>query len=83
MTPEEANDPEAFVAQVKREILADIAAGVVPASVSEFGELHEYTDANYYGGLCDDEQRAHLELEPWLAMQEAVDAWLRAGRPTD
>lgn len=82
MTPEETADHPAFVAQVKREILADIAAGVVPAAVREFGELHEYTDANYYGGLCDDTQRGHLGLEPWVAMQEEVDAWLRAGRPT-
>lgn len=44
----------AAVARGKREILADIEAGIVPPSVSNFGELHDYRDANTYAGLCDE-----------------------------
>jgi len=45
----------ATVARAKLEILADIAAGRVPASVRTFSELHDYVDANEYGGLCEDD----------------------------
>ena len=47
------NNLPATVARMKSEILADIAAGTVPASVSTFSELHDYVDANEYGGFCD------------------------------
>jgi hypothetical protein len=40
--------------QMKAEINADIAAGKVPATVKSFSELHDYVDANCYGGFCDD-----------------------------
>lgn len=38
----------------KREIQEDIASGRVPFTVTTFGRLHDYVDANYYGGLCDE-----------------------------
>ena len=77
------------VAKAEYEILADIADNTVPASVSTFSELHDYVDANEYGGLCSD--------WPWVAksgalepafmewsneVQNRVDAWLKAGRPS-
>ena len=37
----------------KREILSDIIHSRVPSDVSSFGQLHDYVDANEYGGLCD------------------------------
>lgn len=45
----------AIVEQMKREVMEDIASGNVPASVSSFSELHDYVDANCYGGFCDDD----------------------------
>lgn len=42
------------VAQMKQEVLADINAKIVPVDVSSFGELHDYVDANCYGGFCED-----------------------------
>lgn len=68
------------IARSKSEILADIADGTVPATVATFSELHDYVDANCYGGLCDDE----CPPEVWDAgaeIQEAVHQWLVAGRP--
>lgn len=85
------------VTQIKAEVLADIAAGTVPGTVGTFADLHDFVDANCYGGFCDDAQHeamidhfggrdddegmpaamvAHLN-----AAQNAIDAWLRAGRP--
>lgn len=43
------------VAQMLDEIRADVRLGYVPESVSCFSELHDYVDANEYGGFCDDD----------------------------
>jgi hypothetical protein len=42
--------PEELAERMKAEILYDISAGVVPRSVKTFSELHDYVDANCYGG---------------------------------
>jgi len=42
------------VDRMKREILADSEAGIVPQECSSFSELHEAVDANCYGGFCED-----------------------------
>jgi hypothetical protein len=85
-------DVAAAVAQSKREILADIAAGTTPADVATFSALHDYTDANCYGGLCDDDgPMSHLwdvedssgcavMLSFGAEVQDAVHQWLVAGR---
>lgn len=72
---------QSAVEQVKHEILADIASGVQPADVDDFSTLHDYVDANCYGGMCDPEQNADFELDEVIAVQDAVHAWLQAGRP--
>jgi|GEM_PF-6824732 len=82
---------DAIVERCKREILADIASGRVPASVGSFSELHDHVDANEYGGACEtdedgigwwDMDRAGHEdvVRFWNAVQDRVDWWLRAGR---
>jgi len=45
---------EYAIERSKLEILEDIKNGPVPATVSSFSELHDYVDANEYGGLCED-----------------------------
>jgi hypothetical protein len=80
------------VAAIKRDILADIEAGAVPATVATFSELHDYCDANTYGGMCDDLYESmgaagpEAQNDAWMRhCDEAitiVDAWLRAGRPS-
>lgn len=37
----------------KAQILRDMADGVVPSTVDNFGDLHNHVDANTYGMLCD------------------------------
>jgi hypothetical protein len=69
------------VARSKREILADIESGRVPANVPDFSSLHDYVDANEYGGLCDDALFDDL-LPIGNDVQIAVDEWLKAGRPS-
>ena len=75
------------VAQTKREIVAHVRAGTVPATAGSFREPHDYVDANEYGGLCDEdswwmEQDISPGSEALAAadeMQNTVDAWLKAG----
>ncbi len=77
------------VDRCKREINADIAAGRVPATVKTFSKLHDYVDANEYGGAC--EQDADCAFHSfadsdeatafWNRVQNEVDRWLKAGRP--
>jgi glycosyltransferase involved in cell wall biosynthesis len=72
----------------KQQILEDIASGVVPATVSTFGELHDYVDANEYGGLCDmmsDHRDENDDPAEWFCtfcnrVQDALHQWLVAGR---
>jgi len=73
------------VARCKQEILADIASGRVPATVASFSELHDYVDANEYGGGAEDwsEEKSGTDefCDFWNRVQNEVDAWIKAGRP--
>lgn len=66
----------AIVARGRTEIVRDIARGTVPPTVTSFAELHDYVDANCYGGLCDDDA-PDPELGYGNPVQNALDAWLR------
>lgn len=80
--------------RMKTEILADVEKGIVPASVSSYSELHEYVDANLYGGTealleeldseapdTDEGHSGALAALCGLAnpAMDAVDAWIRSG----
>jgi len=73
----------AVVAAAKAEILADIANGTVPETVSSFSELHDYTDANMYADelICNRLMEGDEYLTFNNAVTDEVDVWLRAGRP--
>jgi hypothetical protein len=64
--------------RAKREVLADVAAGIVPLTVGSFSELHDYVDANGYGGAFEDDA-PDTDDEIWDAMQDAVDGWIKSG----
>ena len=68
------------VAHARREILAHVAAGVIPANVENYAALHDFVDANGYGGAFDDSPPAPVEdVDFWNAMQEHIDEWIRSG----
>lgn len=86
--------PEEFAEKMKVEILADIRAGVVPPSVKSYSDLHDYVDANCYGGseaLLDelhaaapDNDEGHTQALNELcdlmnAAMEIVSKWLETG----
>lgn len=74
---------EQRIARAKREILKDIDQGIVPTSVRSFSELHDYVDANEYGGWLPFDEDHHREraLDIIATMQDGIDRWLAAGRP--
>ena len=66
------------VERAKGEILADVASGTVPSTCASFSELHDYTDANGYGGAFE-RPFDNNETDFWNAVQTAVDRWIKQG----
>jgi hypothetical protein len=74
---------------MKAEIIADMKSGQVSTQTSSFSELHDYVDANEYGGFCEDgfiAQFGEYENDGGMpqafmdyanAAQSAIDMWLR------
>jgi len=66
--------------QITREILQDIDDGIVPPDVNSFSALHDYVDANTYGGFCDEggpnEVGVYVTHDDIDNIQERVHQWL-------
>ncbi|MFC4518498.1 hypothetical protein [Cupriavidus pinatubonensis] len=74
----------------KRQIQQEIATGRIPPTVTDFARLHDFVDANEFGGLCDDDgdwsrlfPRTSASEEDALCeaanrVQEALCQWLSA-----
>jgi hypothetical protein len=75
MTPQ---DLSTRIERAKREILDDILKGTVPVTVTTFAALHDYVDANGYGGAFEPDA-PDSDDDIWNALQSALDLWLRDG----
>ncbi len=79
---------------MQTEILRDVSSGIVPATVQNFSELHDYVDANCYGGTealleamdaagpdTDEAHQANLDKlsDVMNEAMEIVNAWLQNG----
>lgn len=68
----------------------------MPADVASFSKLHDHVDANYYGDAFDwwgrwaesqepdangDVEMVEADCNFWNRVQDALDQWLKAGRP--
>lgn len=87
-----------IIAKMKTEILVDCMQGRrIPAKkITCFADLHDYVDANEYGGFCDDifagfmieafggrdehEGMPEEMIEFMSAAQNAIDDWIKDGR---
>lgn len=80
--------------RMKCEVVADVLSNLVPAKVGSFSELHNFVDANCYGGFCDDkfanglvEYFGGLDDGGWPQpmidfineAQGEIDAWIKRG----
>jgi hypothetical protein len=63
-----------IIERAKSEIRDDLMAGVIPGNVYSFQELHEYVDANEYGGFTED--NATTDYDFIWQIQEELDAWM-------
>lgn len=86
--------PDEMADRIKAEIVADVRAGLVPPTAATFSDLHDYVDANCYGGSerlleeldaqapdTDDGHRAALETLCGVMNPaiEIINAWLQDG----
>ncbi|CAG9180529.1 hypothetical protein LMG23992_04265 [Cupriavidus laharis] len=74
----------------KRQIQQEIATGRIPPTVTDFARLHDFVDANEFGGLCEDEgewnrlfpRTSAAEEDAFCEaanrVQEALGKWLAA-----
>jgi len=69
---------EEAIERSKSEILRDVADGIVPMTCASYSELHDYVDANGYGGAFEHDFD-NEETDFWNAVQDTVDAWIKAG----
>jgi hypothetical protein len=83
------------IERMKREVIADVKSGQVPRTTKTFSELHDYGDANEYGGFCDDafidmltQHFGGLDKNTGMpqgmldfinAAQDAIDIWIKEG----
>ena len=83
------------IERMKKEIIEDIKHGIVPADCPSFSALHDYVDANCYGGFCEDDELQALidhfggrdedEGMPDALMdylngaQNSIDRWIKEG----
>lgn len=83
------------IERMKQEIIEDIHAGRVPADCPSFSALHDYVDANCYGGFCEDDVMQALtncfaETDENEGMpdalitylndaQNSIDRWIKEG----
>src|SRR4051812_26386223 len=79
--------------RMKAEIVEDVLNGIVPENVAGFSELHDYVDANVYGGtegiLAAFHAHATTDAEHVVAWDafcdlcnpaiETVNGWIKAG----
>lgn len=83
MTGKPKIDPNILIELGKKEIIADVRNGIVPRYVESFGDLHDYVDANCYGGLCDEQYGDEFTKEGGFDylnhVQDALDAWIKDG----
>lgn len=68
-------DLDTVVAAMKREILADIAAGTVPSTVASYSELHDHVDANLYG-LPEGYVWSNADTDLLNQAQGRINRWL-------
>ncbi|MDO8813699.1 MAG: hypothetical protein Q7J38_16960 [Gallionella sp.] len=80
---------------MKQEIIEDIKIGRVPVDCPSFSALHDYVDANCYGGFCEDDVMQTLTdhfggIDENTGMpdalisylndaQSSIDRWIKTG----
>jgi hypothetical protein len=64
-----------IIERAKAEIRSDVLSGVVPDNTYDFEKLHDYVDANEYGGFTDDNFTTDWDFV--VDVQNILDAWMK------
>lgn len=64
--------------QGKEEILNDIKTNVVPKNITCFSDLHDFLDANSYGGFCENEYQNSKDFKLENKVQIELDNWIKS-----
>lgn len=77
---QEKQEPEKIKAieRAKEEIISDVLEGKVPLECHSFSELHDYVDANEYGGACEEGAHEPTDCVFWNSVQGAIDKWIKS-----
>lgn len=70
---------ERRIERAKREIRSDVISGLVPANVDSFSSLHDFVDANGYGGFFKEGVFDLLGMDATNEIQNSVDVWIKSG----
>lgn len=63
----------------KAAIRRDVEAGRVPPTASSFAQLHDYVDANGYGGAFLNGAHPVEDTDFWNRVQDELDKWIKSG----
>lgn len=63
-----------IIERAKAEIRQDVMAGVIPGNTYDFEKLHDYVDANEYGGFTEDNATTDYDLI--VSVQSELNAWM-------
>ena len=64
-----------IVERSKAEIREDVLAGIIPDNTYDFEKLHDYVDANEYGGFTEDNFTADWDFV--VDVQAILDKWMK------
>ncbi len=67
------------VKMAKKSIRKDVKSGIVPRTIESFSDLHEYVDANKYGGFLEQDYEMTENFELENRVQEQVNDWIVKG----
>jgi len=67
------------VSRMKLEILADIMGGHVKSDIKSFSDLHNYVDANKYGGFLEEGYEPSPNFTFENECQWLINSWIRDG----
>lgn len=65
----------AIIERAKAEIREDVLLGIIPDNTYSFEDLHNFVDANEYGGFTDDNFTADWDFV--VDVQNILDAWMK------
>jgi len=76
-------DTKSLIERIRAEVIEDALDGTIPSTVRDYSELHDFVDANGYGGLFDDDcplkAGSQADMDIINDASDSVSGWLHRG----